>query len=459
MDTEIIELGEVRAGVEPSPGRSRPVRGLRPLAAVIALLLTGALGAAAPMTPMFTQLADVALGDVDGPVTGGVDVAGDLLLVRNSKAVSAYDMNSGALRWRLPASAGRGRDIQVAAQVPDVLVINEDFADGSTSSAAVDVHTGAVRWSTRQYVWVIGEYALDSPPIMMSAEPGGELSAPAPTEMIVRDLSTGRVRWVLQGTPYAAVDEGALEAWSVSERGEFTVRDLRDGRVLRTGTAAFPPGRPVLATVYGGMLVLSAILPTGQHMEARYDTRTLRGIDVSASLTRFACGDYLCEVADDGGTSSPLAVLDRDTLTVRYRLAPHLHLLPSAQGAITVRTDSALQLGATADRLIDLADGRTLLDLEGWRVQLSSDRSRDALLLRSTASGIQLSASDDGTVRRQDTRTELGRYQVARIEDGQVRLLGTLPPRLNRCFHTRQRIACVYDGDRLGVWSVAASAY
>lgn len=460
MGTDVIELGEDRSVVDAGTGRGRPARVLRPLAAAVALLLTGALGAAAPVTPMLTQIAEVALGDADGALVGTVDPVGDLLLVRTSEALSAYEMDNGSLRWRLAPSSGRGRNLQSAPQVPDVLVISEDFEDGSTSSVAVDVHTGAVRWSTKQYVWVVGEYALESPPYTMTVEPEGEPSADGPVasqpmEMVVRDLSTGRERWVLRGAPFAAADEAALEAWSVSERGEFTVRDLRDGRVLRTGAAEFPPGRPQFATVYGGMLVLSSVLPTGQYLETRYDTRTLRKLEVTASPLRFACGDYLCEVGDDGGLRTPLAVLDRDTLAVRYRLEPNLHLLPSAQGAITVRTDGSDLIGAPADRLIDLADGATLLDLAGWRAQLSFDGSRDVLLLRPAASGIQLTALEDGTVRKQGTRPEPGGFLVARLEDGQVRLLGTLPVRLQRCFHTWQRIACVYDGNRLGVWSIA----
>ncbi|MFD0591715.1 hypothetical protein ACFQZ4_03315 [Catellatospora coxensis] len=199
------------------------------------------------------------------------------------------------------------------------------------------------------------------------------------------------------------------------------MHDLRDGRLLRTGRVAFPPGSPEMAAVYGGMLVLSARLPTGQYLETRYDTRTLRELSVTSSPLRFPCGGHLCEVGDVGGVRTPLAVLDRDTLAVRHRLEPNMNLLPSAQGAITVQMAGEGSLGANADRLIDLADGTTLLDLTGWGAQLAFDGSLDALLMRRVPDGVQ----------------------VARIEDGRVRLLGTLPASLQRCFHTRQRIACV----------------
>ncbi|WP_144122517.1 PQQ-binding-like beta-propeller repeat protein [Catellatospora sichuanensis] len=431
---EIIELGEDRADPDPATGPRAPARYLRPVALAVVLLLTGAIGAAAPVTPMLTQVAVLALGDAGEMRVDVVDPLRDLLVVRSDDALSAYEMDDGSLRWRLPHAMGRQRSIVAVPQVPDVLVVTEDFADGGTYVAAVELETGAVRWSTRHDVWVVGAYALESTDFTV---PDGETSqaTPAPMGLTVRELSTGRVRWVLRGTPFAAADEARLEAWSVSLHGEFTVYDLGSGRALRTGAVAFPPGTPQFATVYGGMLVLSARLPNGENLETRYDTRTLRVIAAPVSPLRFACGDYVCEVGDDGGVRTPLAVLDRDTLTVRYRLPPDVHLIPSAQGAITVRADGSAVLGAPADRLIDLDDGHPLLDLTGWEVQLAFDGSGEALLVRRTPDGVQL----------------------ARIEDGQVRLLGTLPP-VQRCFNTRQRVACVYDGNRLGVWSIAATA-
>lgn len=438
MEPEIIELGDDWAETDSHARGGRPSRRLRSVAAVAALLLTGALGAAAPMTPLLTQVAELTLTGPDAVLPGAVDLVGDLIVVRGGEALSAYELADGSLRWRLAPTAGRQRNLQVTPQVPDVLMVNEDFQDGSTTSSAVDVHTGAVRWSSRQYVSVVGEYALESPPIAIRAEPESSASGSTlsePMAMTVRELSTGRVLWVLRGTPFAATDETVPEAWSVSERGEYTVHDLRDGRPLRTGKVAFPPGSPQMATVYGGMLVLSASLSTGQYLETRYDTRTLRELPEGSSPMRFACGAYLCEIGDDGGVRTPLAVLDRDTLAVRYRLDLNMHLLPSAQGAITVRPEGEVSLGAPADRLIDLADGTTLLDLTGWGALLASDESRDALLMRRSPDGVQ----------------------VARIEDGRIRLVGTLPAGLRRCFHARQRIACVYDRNRLGVWSIAAT--
>ncbi|GAB4057410.1 outer membrane protein assembly factor BamB family protein [Catellatospora paridis] len=434
MKPEIIELGEDWTDPDPDTGPRRPARYLRPVALAVALLFTGALGAATPVTPMLTQLAVPALGDAGDMRIDNVELVNDLLLVRGDGALSAYDLDDGSLRWRLPHAAGRQRNLVAVPQVPDVVVVADDLEDGGVYVAAVDPHTGAVRWSTRNDVWVVGAYALESPVSTVSRDEASP-TPPDPMQLTVRDLRTGRERWVLRGTPFAAADESRLEAWTVSPQGEFTVSDLSDGRVLRTGAVAFPPGVPQFATVYGGMLVLSARLPGGEFLETRYDTRTMRVVAATSSPLRFGCGDYLCEVGDDGGVRTPLAVLDRDTLQVRYRFEPGVHLIPSAQGAITVRADGSAQLGVPADRLIDLADGRTLLDLTGWAVQLAFDESRQALLTRSTPEGVQL----------------------ARIEDGQVRLLGTLPP-VQRCFHTRQRIACVYDGNRLGVWSIAATA-
>ncbi|WP_155368233.1 PQQ-binding-like beta-propeller repeat protein [Catellatospora vulcania] len=436
MEREIIELGAGWAHPEPYADLPRPARHFRALATAVALLLTGALGAATPVPRPLAEVAVLALGGADGVFSGTVDPVRDLLVVRADGALSAYALDDGSPRWRSPYPTGRHRDLRVPPEVPDVALVVEDFESGASSSTVVDLNTGAVRWSVSEYVWFVGRYALESPPFVVhgSFDEAGGVPTFDPAEMTVRDLDTGRVRWVLRGTPFASVDETTREAWSISEQGDVTVYDLRDGRVLRTGRVAFPPGGVESASVYGGKVVLSARLPDGSYLEARYDSRTLSPLPTVPEPVRFTCGGYLCQVGDDSsGRRTPLAVLDRDTLAVRHRLPADVDVLPSAQGAITVRPTGSARLGVPADRLIDLADGRTLRDLTGWEVQLAFDDSREALLMRSARDGVQ----------------------VARIEDGEVRLLGTLPAGLQRCFHTRQRIACVYDGKRLGLWSIA----
>ncbi|MEU8076529.1 hypothetical protein AB0B31_13875 [Catellatospora citrea] len=436
MEPEIIELGDGGNDHEQEAVRREPARYRRSVAVVAGLLLTALSGAAAPVTPMLTQVAELALGGADGVPASVVDPVRDLLVVRSEDALSAYELDDGSLRWRLTYPPGGRRDFAVSRQVPDVLMVSEGTVEGSTPTAAVDMNTGAVRWSTNQYVRVVGEYGLEGRPPSAPAEGIPPVDSAEPVEILVRDLSTGRVRWALRGTPFVAVDEAALEAWSISKQGVFTVHDLRDGRLLRRGAVAFPPGTPELATVYGGMLALSARLPDGAFLETRYDIRTLRVVAAATTRLRFACGDYLCEVDGDGGTRDPVAVLDRETLAVRYRLEPNVQLIPSAQGAITVRADGSPLLGVPAEQMIDLADGRTLLDLSGWRAQFAFDESPAVLLARQTPDGVQL----------------------ARIEDGRVRLLGTLPATAQRCFHNGQWIACVHDGNRLGIWRIGTTA-
>ncbi|MFC7762835.1 hypothetical protein ACFQY4_35875 [Catellatospora bangladeshensis] len=218
-------------------------------------------------------------------------------------------------------------------------------------------------------VHAIGELALAYP---AREEPDGDADRPAlsPTEARIRELRTGRIRWTLRGTPYAGADATTGEAWSISQQGRFTVYGLPDGRVLRTGTVAFPPGTPENAQVYDGMLLVSAE-DGGVRREIRYDNRTLREIGGPEDTLRYPCGPYLCEI---DGERRPVAVLDPDTRAVRYRLGALEQLVVTGTGAVTLRYDEPTELGVdqqvahvpTAGRLIDPADGRTLRDLDGW---------------------------------------------------------------------------------------------
>ncbi|GAA2364898.1 hypothetical protein Cme02nite_32280 [Catellatospora methionotrophica] len=222
MEPEIIDLGEIGDHADPGGHPRRPARHLRLLAMACALLMAASLSAAAPVRPIFEQVAVLDLTGSAAVRLDAVELVGDLVLVRGDEALSAYALDDGSLRWRLPQAAVRQRDVVSPALVPGVLVLTDDFEDGRSSVSVVDVATGAVRWSTPGSVGVVGEYALDSR--IRTVSPGDHLpSEPAAMDLTVRELRTGRARWTLRGEPFAAADETRIEGWSVTPRGEFTV--------------------------------------------------------------------------------------------------------------------------------------------------------------------------------------------------------------------------------------------
>lgn len=429
MAQEVIELGGTDAEPEPDRGLP-PSRWARPVAVAVALALAALPAASAPPGPLVTQVAGVALDRSGGPVT--VRALGDLLLVGDAREVSAYELADGSLRWRRPAEGADLRLAQLPAGAPDsllLLLLGGGPSDGSAASAVVDLATGRTRWSIPKSVQVIGDLAVDH----TSRPPAGS-ALRAPMELPIRDLRTGRIRWTLRGAPYADVDPVASEAWSVSPQGRFTVYGLPDGNVLRTGQLAFPSGTPADARVSDGTLRLSAT-DRGVTRTVRYDTRTLRETGAPDPVRRHPCGPYLCEVRGVGGQ---VAVVDFATRAVRHRLPEYEQLLLTDVGPVALRPDQPVALGdqqvmlvGSAGRLLDLGDGRTMLDLAGWGALVDLDGGPALLLARRVP----------------------GALQLARIEGGQVRVLGAVRADPVSCRFAQRRLACEY-GDQLLIWRI-----
>ncbi len=428
MAQEVIELGDTDA--EPAPERGLPPsRWARPVAVAVALMLAALPGASAPPGPLVTQVGGVALDRSGGPVA--IRTLGDLLLVRDARDVSAYELADGSLRWRRPAEGADLRLADLPASAPEsLLLLSGEPSGGPTASAMVDLATGRTRWSAPGSVQVVGDLAVEHP-----STPRPSAVAAAAMELPIRELHTGRIRWTLRGAPYADVDATAGEAWSVSPQGRLTVYGLPDGKVLRTGQVAFPPGTPEGARVSDGTLRLSS-MDRGVARTVRYDSRTLRETGVPDGVRRYPCGPYLCEVR--GVLGGPLAVLDFATRAVRHRLPEYEHLLLTDIGPVALRIDQPVALGdqqvtlvASAGRLLDLGDGRTMLDLTGWGALTDLDGRPSLLLVRRIP----------------------GALQLARIEGGEVRVLGAVRPDPIGCWFAQPRLACEYD-DQVLLWRI-----
>ncbi len=434
MAQEVIELGEV--GAEPRTGHDLPPPGrwARWVAAVVAAALAALPGASAPHRPLVTQARAVAID----PAAGLVKILplGDVLLVGDAREISAYELADGSRRWRRPSAGTELHLAEVPAGAPGMLLLYEGdyFGEGHTMTSVVDLATGRPLWSSRGMIHVVGELAVEYP---ARAEFDGEVdqSALPPREVPVRDLRTGRVRWTLRGAPYTSVDATTGEAWSISPQGRYTVYGLPDGRVLRTGTVAFPPGRPEYAHAFEGTLLVSAV-DGGERREIRYDNWTLREIGEPDGALRYPCGPYLCRL---DGERQPVVVLDAGTGAVRYRLGEQEQLVVTGAGAVTLRYDEPAEIGVgqqipqvtSAGRLIDPADGRTLRELDGWGALVEPGDNPELLLVRRVP----------------------GALQLARIDCGQVRVLGAVRPDPVGCWFARQRLACRYD-DQLVIWRI-----
>lgn len=402
-------------------------RRLRPVAlAVVALLVLGLSGAAA--TPArITQVGSATLQTriLNKPFT----IVEDVVLVPDEDRLSAYELRDGSPRWHTPMTTNSD-ELSVVAAGPGLALV-ATITDGRALTWALDLADGAIQWRVDGRVTAVGEIAVEAPLRILGggAAPAG--TAPA-AEYVVRDLRTGRRIWALRGDPVAMVDQDTATAWAVSGTGAVTVHDLRDGRELRSGRLALPPGRLLDAYLVDGRLVLQT--GSGESPdETYYDAATLAPVTAQRPVRhRYDCGVRWCGLVgpDDNGQSVTV-LLDKATGAEVARLPAGHTADPSPAGLLVTRYGSP---GSVATpQLVGLADpmtGAPVRDLTEWQ---RAWRSAPTLFLTREGPG--------------------GRLQIGRLAPGAgLQLLGELPHRVRACEFTPRTVVCLHDGNKLTFW-------
>jgi outer membrane protein assembly factor BamB/predicted phosphodiesterase len=183
---------------------------------------------------------------------GGAGLAGGLGLAhvrRVPPTTLAFSLADGRERWRVPFDTG----VRVSAPplVTDDLVV---FADGQGTLHAIDLATGAPRWTSVLYD---AEGHLSEPP-MGAPVVHGQLGVwPTPRGVFAVDLQSGAKRWwveggpsVLRALPYSLVTHGfmgglALDGelvWAGGVDGQLRALSLADGGTV----VALDLGSPIL---------------------------------------------------------------------------------------------------------------------------------------------------------------------------------------------------------------------
>ncbi|MBV1851522.1 outer membrane protein assembly factor BamB family protein [Catellatospora tritici] len=432
MAVELIELGDEWTRPREDPG-APPLPPSRAVLLALALLLVGALGAGAAPQRRITELATYTMPGVSEFVDGGAVSGDDLLLVWGGGRLSAYRPSDGTLRWSVPLDPRASTD--VTAQAAEGLVL----LSGGGTTTVLDSDYGTRLWSVPVpllAVGGVGVYGVQNP---VFVGPDGkpyvdEQSGAEREEATGYDLRTGRVLWTVPGVPYASVVAARGEVWTVTTTGAFTVYGIRDGLVLRTGTLAFPPGRPYGAHVYGDdQITLSAVGPEDAVTEIRYDLATLR-VRREESDMSYPCGRFRCSVEPVPDSDDfHVTVRDRDTGAARYQLGSRIQVMAVGDWFATVDLHGSPGTGLAVTQLIDQATGRVLLDLTGWEVLPAEDASGGYLLLR-----------DAG-----------GQTLIGTVVDGEVQLLGLLKHRVRQCRYRDDWLACDHTGTQLTMWRIA----
>jgi outer membrane protein assembly factor BamB len=426
--TIVIELGLDRGEPETysSPTRSTVPVWFRPL--MVAALVLIALGAsAAPPPPVLSPVLSLRIGPADSYTVGG----SGQLLAQTDGTLTSYDLANGSAQWETATPVPTYR-----IRVSDGVALLRPWAigPGQPKTAAVDVSTGAPRWSRAGSVMTIpGSTAL-------LAVSGVRTISTRRIEGTVRSIDpvTGATRWqvnvpstaVLLGVPGPAGSPPRMLL--VHDNRTMAVHDLSTGRLLASSPlppADYDPDNP---GVSGGLIVLrhAATWAPGVSEISAYDPVTLAlrwRRPAGGEYDPKACGPLTCLVGPYG-----VQALDPATGAIRW-FQPDWRSLEQ-RGNLLLAYASP---GGISDPvgIVDPATGHILVDLHGWRVLSSPAGGDDVLVTRVVDAGARSIVA------------------VARPGDPQPRLIADLPAGTGDCQAVPDRLICRSVSGELNVWA------
>ncbi|WP_436526827.1 outer membrane protein assembly factor BamB family protein [Actinoplanes sp. HUAS TT8] len=373
----VIELGDLSSPTaDPPPPSSRPAARFRGWPLVVALLCALALGAsAAPPPPLVRQLWTTGATEQDGFAIGA-----DAVYVVRRTGMTAYDLATGAVRWRR-ASPLRYGDL-TTMQVTDGMVLlggPPEFvtAPGYPSAAmafpteliALDAATGADRWRSP------GEVFRTTPDAVLLADRDahGELHT-----MRMVGARDGVVRWTRPLT--RALDlrpgPGQIVATAI---GEIATYRYDDGTPIATRPIETGDDWQNSATLLDDdRLFVTRADPRGATITAYrlddlstlWSRRTLRGADVTG------CGPVICL-----SSGAELSGLDAATGTTRWSRTGWAGVDVAGSGRLLAYSTSE----SPEHALMDAATGQVLgRPAPGWPTPTGGSDGTDTLIRAST---------------------------------------------------------------------------
>ncbi|KUL35863.1 outer membrane protein assembly factor BamB family protein [Actinoplanes awajinensis] len=431
VEPVLIELGLDRGVPETyeRPRRSTAPPWFAPVLLVVLLLVSSGASAAPPKPPL-TTLLRIAMSPSDPYL-----VTGGQLLTQTFGLLTAYDLDSGALRWR----AGQPIPVYRLRTGGGLLLMRPWTTSGTEpGTTAISVATGALEWrNARSVITFAGSDALLAVSTPRSLSGTGRRVQGA---VEVLDPVTGMARWQLRvpstgvvlGVPGPA-DTGSRLLLIRDDR-TAALFDLTDGRQLagrELPSANYGPDNPVVA---GGLVVLRHPGAFGMEVSA-YDPVTLRPVwtePADGTVEVRACGLLACFLGEHG-----IRAVDPATGDERWT-RPGWQTVEERGTTLVAYPTGDDATGPTA--LVDSATGRVLADLAGWRPVAGANRSGGLLVTRVVPAG--------------------ARTMVAVVDQdrGRLRPIAELPAGTSDCEAAPDRLVCRSASGELVVWAYDEAA-
>ncbi|HZM82158.1 MAG TPA: PQQ-binding-like beta-propeller repeat protein [Candidatus Limnocylindrales bacterium] len=410
----LIDLGEEwDVPAEPSDSDGpRWTRGLRPLAALIALVPALVLSAASPkQAPMLTLRADIALG----PSEELIEFSGTDIVVRDGRVVTVYERD-GRERWHATLSSVNDVFFRVDVERGRVLAMAQRMQVPRT--VAFDLATG-------KRVWEFDGWAdtLDDLIFVTSLE--GE-------DFAVYDAKSLEELWSARGLSAHMIDGGSRTLVGIDKTGTITEYGLAAGNVVRSGHIELPNGDPnyglfiaddLITVFYHGGGVDNAKMLT-------FDRRTFAPRPEAepqfAPPMRYDCGPVVCETGADGGQ---VVILDPANGSLLWQARYGSSLMSTPAGLFAFPQSDASS--STPMELLDPRTGQRLALLEGWQPIPVEGRSRAAPVV----------------LRPVHTTGSQGQTFIGGFDRGGLRVLGSVQQIIYHCRYADWALACV-TGDR-----------
>jgi outer membrane protein assembly factor BamB len=429
--TIVIDLGLERG--EPDtytrPTRATTAGWFGPFVLILAVLATMTAAGAPPPAPL-TALISMPVGPADSYT---VTSAGKLV-AQTLGTLTSYDLGSGKQDWQVGMESPTYR---LRAIDGLVLIRPWSIVAGDPGTAAVDVRTGAPRWTHDGSVMTItGSDTLLAVTDVRSLSSSGR-RIQGPVDSI--DPATGKTLWrvdvpstaVLTGVPGPA--GAGPRMLLIRDDRTMELHDLTTGRKLAAvgvPPADYDPDNP---TVSGGLILLRHSTPGGTALITAYDPVTLAqqwerpagGIfDVEP------CAPLACLAGPDG-----VAGVDPGTgAIVWYR--------PTWRG-VEMRGNLLVAYASPSGSgdpvgLADPATGRVVTDLHGWRpmtATVNPGSENEVLVSRTVDNGARSMVA------------------IARPGDAQPQVISDLPPGTGDCQSVPGRLICRSTSGQLIVWA------
>jgi hypothetical protein len=425
-NTVIIDLGLDRG--EPETYR-RPTRGTVPrwfgplVIAVLVLVVSAA--SAAPAPPVLTEVLNVRVNPADSYAVSDTG----RLLAQTFGTLTSYDLAGGRLQWTVGTVAPTYR-LRTGSGV--VLLRPWAIGPGEPRTTAVDLRTGAVRWSHEGSVITLpGSSVLLAVTGIRTLSTAGR-RVQGPIESI--DPLTGRALWrvdvpstaVLIGVP--GPPESLPRMLLVHDDRTFVLHDLSTGAVL--SRTVVPPADygPENPSVSGGLVLLRHPVGWGADISA-YDPVTLAvrwRRPAAGAYQAQPCGPLACLTGPDG-----VIALDPANGAIRW-YHPGWHDL-ELRGRTLIAYASP---GGITDAVgvVDPYTGDVLVDLRGWRPLTSTGTGDDVFVARPAEQGARSIVA------------------VARPGDRQLRLITDMPTGTGDCQAVPKQLICRSTSGDLILW-------